>query len=102
MKFLVAIIAVLMAIVACEPIDPNQGPGGDKHTTGTNYGTSESNTSTIEYVNRKVQDFMKFMDDIVFPRLDYGKGKGTFLTSMCVFASESTSLQKIKNDFILS
>ena len=40
---------------------------------------------------------MKFMDDIVFPRLDYGKGKGTFLTSMCVFASEHTSLQKIKN-----
>ena len=38
MKFLVAIIAVLMAIVACEPIDPNQGQGGDKPTTGTNYG----------------------------------------------------------------
>ncbi len=66
-------------------------------TTGTNSGTSESSTSTVEYVNRKVQDFMKFMDDIVFPRLDYGKGKGTFLTSMCVFASEPTSLQKIKN-----
>lgn len=69
----------------------------DSTTTGTNSGTSESNTSTVEYVNRKVQDFMKFMDDIVFPRLDYGKGKGTFLTSMCVFASEPTSLQKIKN-----
>ena len=66
-------------------------------TNGTNSGTSESNTSTVEYVNRKIQDFMKFMDDIVFPRLDYGKGKGTFLTSMCVFASEPTSLQKIKN-----
>lgn len=38
MKFLVAIIAVLMAIVACEPIDPNQGQGGDKPTTGTDYG----------------------------------------------------------------
>lgn len=38
MKFLVAIFAVLMAIVACEPIDPNQGQGGDKPTTGTNYG----------------------------------------------------------------
>ena len=38
MKFLVAIFAVLMAIVACEPIDQNQGQGGDKPTTGTNYG----------------------------------------------------------------
>ena len=69
----------------------------DSTTSGTNSGTSESNTSTVEYVNRKIQDFMKFMDDIVFPRLDYGKGKGTFLTSMCVFASKPTSLQKIKN-----
>ena len=66
-------------------------------TTGTNSGTSDSNTSTVEYVNRQIQDFMKFMDDIVFPRLDYGKGKGTFLTSMCVFAEEPSSLQKIKN-----
>lgn len=69
----------------------------DSTTTGTNSGTSESNTSTVEYINRKIQDFMKFMDDVVFPRLDYGKGKGTFLTSMCVFASEPISLQKIKN-----
>lgn len=75
----------------------NSKTKSDSTTTGTNSGTSESNTSTVEYVNRKVQDFMKFMDDIVFPRLDYGKGKGTFLTSMCVFASEPTSLQKIKN-----
>lgn len=66
-------------------------------TSGTNEGISESKTSTVEYINRKIQDFLKFLDDVVFPRLDYGKGKGTFLTSMCVFASEPTSLQKIKN-----
>lgn len=38
MKFFAAIFAVLMAMVACEPIDPNQGQGGDKPTTGTDYG----------------------------------------------------------------
>lgn len=69
----------------------------DSKTEGTNTGTSESTTSTVEYVNRKIQDFIKFMDDVVFPRLDYGKGKGAFLTSMCVFAQEPTSLQKLKN-----
>lgn len=69
----------------------------NSRTTGTSEGKSESNNTTVEYVNRKIQDFVKFMDDVVFPRLDYGKGKGTFLTSMCVFANEPTSLQKIKN-----
>lgn len=38
MKFFAAIFAVLMAMVACEPIDPTQGQGGDKPTTGTDYG----------------------------------------------------------------
>lgn len=66
-------------------------------TTASNSGTSTSETTTIEYSNRNLQDFIKFMDDVVFPRLDYGKGKGMFLTSMCVFASAKTSLQKIKN-----
>ena len=38
MKFFAAIFAVLMAIVACEPIDPNQGQGGGGNTTTTEYG----------------------------------------------------------------
>ncbi len=33
MKFFAAIFAVLMAMVACEPIDPNQGQGGNNTTT---------------------------------------------------------------------
>lgn len=66
-------------------------------TDAKSEGSSDSNTTTLEYTNRSIQDFIKFMDDIVFPRLDYGKGKGIFLTSMCVFAKEKTALQKIKN-----
>jgi hypothetical protein len=38
MKFFAAIFAVLMAMVACEPIDPNQGQGGGGNTTTTEYG----------------------------------------------------------------
>ena len=37
MKFFAAIFAVLMAMVACEPIDPTQGQGGN-NTTTTEYG----------------------------------------------------------------
>lgn len=75
----------------------NSSTKNDSTTNASSYGTSTSETTTIEYSNRNLQDFIKFMDEIVFPRLDYGKGKGMFLTSMCVFAKEKTSLQKIKN-----
>lgn len=78
------------------------GTSNSKTTSGsttkaTSLGSSTSETTTIEYSNRNLQDFIKFMDDVVFTRLDYGKGKGVFLTSMCVFATQKTSLQKIKN-----
>lgn len=75
----------------------NSTTKNDSNTHTESSGTSKSETTTIEYSDRNVQDFIKFMDDMVFPRLDYGKGKGIFLTSMCVFAEEKTSLQKIKN-----
>ena len=64
-------------------------------TSGT--GSSFSGTATKEYSNREVQDLVKFMDDIVFPRLDYGKGKGMFLTSMCIMAANKISLKKLEN-----
>ena len=66
-------------------------------TNAESHGSSDSSTTTIEYGDREIQDFIKFMDDIAFPRLDYGKGKGIFLTSMCVFAPQKIALQKIKN-----
>lgn len=69
----------------------------ESKTIGTSSSRSESTTSTKECVNRQIQDIIHFMDDILFPRLDYGKGKGTFLTSMCVFAEDKISLQKIKS-----
>ena len=75
----------------------NSTTKNDSTTNATSTGNSTSETTTVEYSNRNLQDFIKFMDDIVFPRLDYGKGKGMFLTSMCVFAKEKTSLQKLKN-----
>lgn len=75
----------------------NSTTKNDSTTSAKSSGTSTSETTTVEYSNRNLQDFIKFMDDVVFSRLDYGKGKGMFLTSMCVFATQKTSLQKIKS-----
>lgn len=38
MKFFAAILAVMMALVACEPFDPNQGQGGNNTTPTPEYG----------------------------------------------------------------
>lgn len=44
-------------------------------------GQSMSNSKTVEFVNKKAQDWLKYLDEVIIPRLDYGNGKGVFLTT---------------------
>ena len=61
--------------------------------TGKNTGSS----TTLEVVNKKVQDWIKYMDDVILPRLDYGLGKGLFVTSTVLLGKDPASLIKIEN-----
>lgn len=61
--------------------------------TGKNTGSS----TTLEVVNKKVQDWIKYMDDVILPRLDYGLGKGLFITSTVLLGKDPASLIKIEN-----
>ena len=60
-------------------------------------GINTASTTTIEVVNKKVQDWIKYMDDVIFPRLDYGVGKGLFITSTLLLGSNPASLIKLEN-----
>lgn len=56
------------------------------HTSSS--GNSSSSSTTTEVNNKAVQEWIKYLDDILLSRLDYGKGKGLFLSSIAVFAGE--------------
>lgn len=66
-------------------------------STSTQKGTSMGSATTLEIVNKKVQDWIKYMDDVIFPRLDYGAGKGLFISSMLLLGKEQASLIKLEN-----
>lgn len=74
-------------------------------TVGTNKGIS-SNTGTqvgvsknvgFELTNKPFQVWMKYFDDCILPRLDYGRGKGIFVTSTLLWAENDKVLQKLGN-----
>ena len=65
----------------------------DAIQTGTNIGSA----ATIEVVNKRVQDWIKYMDEVVFPRLDYGLGKGLFITSTFLLGEDPATLLKLEN-----
>ncbi|MCV3402851.1 hypothetical protein L8V85_02625 [Campylobacter sp. IFREMER_LSEM_CL2090] len=72
----------------------------ESKTTGTSEGTTESITTTTESTNKQMQDWVKYIDEILLPRIDYGKGKGLFTSSMFCFANSKAVLQKLENTII--
>ena len=65
-------------------------------------GTSESKGSSSgdshEDIDKEALEWMKYFDDVVFPRLDYGKGKGLFTVSTFLFAENPMDLLQLTNN----
>ena len=51
----------------------------------------------MEYVDKEIQDWVKYLDETIIPRLDYGTGKGVFITSSILFSDNKASLMKLEN-----
>jgi len=58
---------------------------------------SKSNSESIEIIDKKCQDWMQYVDDSTLKRLDYGKGKGVFLTTTVLLSDDNIVLQKLVN-----
>ncbi|NME81603.1 ATP-binding protein [Clostridium sp. SM-530-WT-3G] len=66
-------------------------------TEGSNTGESSSFSTTLEFVDKEAQDWIKYFDDVIIPRLDYGAGKGIFVTSSFLLSDNKASLKKLEN-----
>lgn len=62
--------------------------------------TTISKSTTIEFTDKKSQDWIKYLDDVIIPRLDYGTGKGIFITSSFMFSNNKAILKKLENTAI--
>jgi hypothetical protein len=75
-----------------------RGNATDSSVTEARDTTEGTSTSTsIVTTNKEVQEWMAYMDEILFPRLDYGKGKGMFNTSTLLFTDKKATLIKLEN-----
>lgn len=72
-------------------------------TTGTNSSTGESTTTgssqnvSKDIINKKASDYVKYIDEILLPIIDYGKSKGLYLTTTFIFADKNSQLEKLGN-----
>lgn len=70
---------------------------GTNDSTTSNESTGTSYSVSTEVQNREVQDWLKYLDEILFPIIDYGKSKGIYLTSSFVFSNDNGTLIKLGN-----
>lgn len=59
--------------------------------------SSTSKTYSREYLNKSAGEWIKYCDEVIFPRLDYGKGKGVFLSAVYVLSKKKSALIKLEN-----
>lgn len=67
----------------------------DSSTEGTN--TGKSTTFSFERSKKNVQDWMAYAENFLLKRLDYGQGKGLFMTNISLFADNKLTLKRLEN-----
>ena len=65
--------------------------------TGSNVTKGTSESVSKEHLNKNALEWIKYLDDVLYKRIDYGKGKGLFVTSISVCASDMLYLKKAQN-----
>ena len=58
---------------------------------------SKSNNITIEISDKEAQEWLKYIDEVILPRLDYGKSKGVFITTTFLATNNRANLIKLGN-----
>ncbi len=69
----------------------------ESSTKGKSSNTSHSSGVTFDEVSKLAQDWMKFIDEVLLARLDYGSAKGFFRSAMFCFSSSKVVLTKLQN-----
>ncbi len=67
-----------------------------------NYTTQEGDSETIniEFEKKELEEWLKYIDDILLKRINYAKGKGAFMSGVYLFANTSGKIKKLANSFI--
>ena len=70
---------------------------GTSISEGDNITTGSSENISKDIFNKKAADYVKYIDEMLLPIIDYGKSKGLYLTTTFIFADNNSQLQKLGN-----
>ena len=74
---------------------------GESESTsyGTNYGASLNQGETLnisaEHHNRQAQQWLSYLDEVLLPRVDYGRSRGGFICTITLLANSQHTLLRL-------
>lgn len=69
----------------------------ESRTTGRNITKGKSKNTSYEFSNKEAQEWLKYIDEVILKRLDYGKGKGIFISTISLFTKKEAVMVKLEN-----
>lgn len=71
----------------------------DSTSSGTNYGASLNKGETLnisaERHNRQAQQWLSYLDEVLLPRVDYGRSRGGFVCNISLLANSQHTLLRL-------
>ena len=70
---------------------------GQSTTKNDSISYTNSNSITMEHSDKNIQSWLKYIDETLLSRVDYGRGKGLFYTNTYILANKKGTLLKLGN-----
>jgi DNA helicase HerA-like ATPase len=61
---------------------------------------SENETINVEFAKKELEEWLKYIDEILLKRINYAKGKGAFISGVYLFADTKGKINKLGNSFV--
>ncbi len=61
---------------------------------------SENEIINVEFAKKELEEWLKYIDEILLKRLNYAKGRGAFISGVYLFADTKGKINKLGNSFI--
>ncbi|WP_156904818.1 helicase HerA domain-containing protein [Ferrimonas senticii] len=78
-----------------------QTSSGDQTSNSTTQNDStqegESSSTSIEFTDKHVQEWLNYIDEVLLKRLQHGKNKGLYLSNIYLFANSQETVIKLGN-----
>lgn len=61
---------------------------------------TENETINIEFAKKELEEWLKYIDEVLLKRVNYAKGKGAFVSGVYLFADTKGKINKLGNSFV--